>query len=500
MSYTSNASTAAHSLAGSRHSALDIPSSHTVKPPSGPGKQLSHSQPTADCSHLPYSPFSTSRKAAIVAIIAVSAIISPLASNMYYPAIDEARVRLHTTASGIDATMSVFTFGQAIFPLFWSVVSDNYGRRIVYLASLVVYIAGSAGCAVSANLASMIVCRIIQACGASSVQGAGAGTIADIYERKNRGTALGFYYLGPLLGTSLAPLLGGYISQQLSFRWIFYILTIFGGVMLIITFLGLPETHRRIVAEKHDIQPINIPAKRSFRDGSNPFLTMAYLRYPNIAIICFQLAMIFGMMFGVSSVSPLAFQGIYGLNQGTTGLCFLGMGIGNVVGAFAGGRITDWQIGRTKKAQLTEVSLKTEDAQNARVSMEIRLQTTWIGGVIFLVGVYTVGWFVQARLKLVAVIAAEFLIGVGTSFQFNQMSSYFIDLFPTSAASITSVQNFARNLWAGICIEILPTMIRNIGWGPTFTIFGSLALIGSILVEFVAMKGEYMRTRFGFAE
>ncbi|KAI8318762.1 hypothetical protein GQ54DRAFT_314209 [Martensiomyces pterosporus] len=131
--------------------------------------------------------------------------------------------------------------------------------------------------------------------------------------------------------------------------------------------------------------------------------------------------------------------------------------------------------------------------------MEIRLQTTWIGGILFLVGVYTMGWFIQARLCLVAIIIVQFLIGMGTSFQFNQMSSYFIDLFPTSAASITSVQNFVRGVWAGVCIEILPTMINNIGWGPTFTTFGSFALLGSILVHVVAIKGDCLRRQFNFS-
>ncbi|KAI8318761.1 MFS general substrate transporter [Martensiomyces pterosporus] len=457
----------------------------------------------ADFSHLPYSPFSELKKATIVVIIAISAIISPLAANMYYPAIQQTREDLHTTMSGINATMSVFTFGQAVFPLVWSAVADNYGRRIVYLASLAVYIAGSAGCAVSQNLAGMIVCRIVQACGASAVQGAGAGTIADIYERERRGTALGLYYLGPLLGTSLAPLVGGYSAQTLGFRWIFWILTIFGGVMFIVTFLGLPETHRRIVAEKHDIQPINIPTKHSFKDGGNPLSVVVYLRYPNIAIVCFQLAMIFGMMFGVASVNPIAYENIYGLSQGTTGLCYLGMGCGNIVGAFTGGRITDWQIRREKKRlankRPAEESCGENDCAQIRGGMEIRLQTTWIGGILFLVGVYTMGWFIQARLCLVAIIIVQFLIGMGTSFQFNQMSSYFIDLFPTSAASITSVQNFVRGVWAGVCIEILPTMINNIGWGPTFTTFGSFALLGSILVHVVAIKGDCLRRQFNFS-
>ncbi|KAJ1946804.1 hypothetical protein EC988_005493 [Linderina pennispora] len=451
---------------------------------------------------LPYSPFSDRRKMTIVLVIAVSALISPLAANTYYPAIHETQRELHTSKGGIDATMSVFTFSQAVFPLLWSVFSDNFGRRFVYLGSLMVFIAGSAGCAGSRNLAGMIVCRIIQACGASAVQGAGAGTITDIYERERRGTALGLYYLGPLFGTSLAPLIGGFCAEKLGFRWIFWILTIFGGVMFVATYFGLPETHRHAMSEKYGIQPINIPVKRSLIDKrNNPLRAIKFLRFPNVSIVCFQIAMSFGILYGLASINATAFEDIYNLSPGKTGLSYLGIGGGNVIGALVGGRVADLQI-RREQRQIKPATVETggtTSPQLPRRNPEIRIASSWVGGLVLLAGTLMNGWFIQKRVHLAGVIIAQFMIGVGTSFQFNQMCSYFVDLFPTSAASITSVQNLVRNSWAGACIELLPTMTTSVNWGPTFTIFAGLALVGNVLVEVVAIKGEYIRQRFHFS-
>ncbi|ORX74479.1 MFS general substrate transporter [Linderina pennispora] len=450
---------------------------------SSPSLSSAHPEKLA-IKYLPYSPFSNRRKMTIVLVIAVSALISPLAANTYYPAIHETQRELHTSKGGIDATI------QAVFPLLWSVFSDNFGRRFVYLGSLMVFIAGSAGCAGLKNLAGMIVCRIIQACGASAVQGSGAGTIADIYERERRGTALGLYCLGPLFGTSLAPLIGGFCAEKLGFRWIFWILAIFG------------ETHRRAMSEKYDTQPINIPVKRSLiGKRSNPLRAIKLLKLPNVSIVCFQIAMSFGILYGLASINATAIEDIYNLSPGQTGLGYIGMGGGNIIGAFVGGRVTDLQI-RREQRQIKPATVETggiTSPQSPGRSPEIRIASSWVGGLVLLAGTLMNGWFIQKRVHLAGVIIAQFMIGVGTSFQFNQMCSYFVDLFPTSAASITSVQNLVRNSWTGACIELLPTMTTSINWGPTFTIFAGLALVGSVLVEIAAIKGEYIRQRFHFS-
>ena len=76
---------------------------------------------------------------------------------------------LNTTDTAINASLSVFTFVTAFFPLLWTMLSERYGRRPIYLISFFICLVGSICCAVSVNIAMFIAFRAISAVGSSSV-------------------------------------------------------------------------------------------------------------------------------------------------------------------------------------------------------------------------------------------------------------------------------------------------------------------------------------------
>lgn len=88
-------------------------------------------------------------------------------------------------------------------PLFWSSMSDAYGRKPMYVYSLFIGIVASIICAISRNIVILIVFRAIQACGASSGQTLGAGVISDMFDVTQRGKAYGAFFIGYVLIFSL---------------------------------------------------------------------------------------------------------------------------------------------------------------------------------------------------------------------------------------------------------------------------------------------------------
>ena len=132
---------------------------------------------------------------------------------------------------------------MAIFPLWWSSFSESFGRRSIYLISFTLFLVFNILSAVSVNIAMLIVMRILGGGAAASVQAVGAGTIADIWEPKERGTAMGMFYLGPLMGPFLAPIIGGALAQGLGWRSTQWFLAIYGAVVLIFLFFALPEVN-----------------------------------------------------------------------------------------------------------------------------------------------------------------------------------------------------------------------------------------------------------------
>ncbi|KAJ1799353.1 hypothetical protein LPJ59_001894 [Coemansia sp. RSA 2399] len=435
----------------------------------------------------------------IVVITALAGLVSPLSANMYIPSIQVVRDDLHTTQSAVTWTVTAYILGMAIFPLIWSNLADRYGRKPVYIASMFVYTCGSIGCALSKSLVALIISRVIQAAGSSAVQSSGAGTISDIYPREQRGTALGIYYLGPLLGPCLGPLIGGYIGQDVGWRWVFWVLTMWGGVMMMLAIFVLPETHRRIVSKKHRIQQVNIAPLLSLKEN-NPLLDLTTARYPAVALALFHFAMLFGTYFTNSTGQPLAYQNIYHLSQGMSGLCFLASGFGCIVGSTCGGRVTDILLARRKRILIENAKQNQEEGAtpvDIVVPAEARLEAVWAGTTMFLAGIVIGGWLIDKHISLAAVLVMQFFIGTGMAFTFQSLGSYLIDVFPTKSARITGVQNFWRSIWGAVIVQVFPTMLDNIGWGWSYTVMFFLALLSFVGIMIVVYRGTALRERYG---
>lgn len=130
---------------------------------------------------------------------------------------------------------------MSIFPLWWSSFSETLGRRTIYLVSFTLFLLFNILSAISSNIAMLIVMRILGGGAAASVQAVGAGTIADIWESRERGRAMGIFYLGPLCGPLFAPIIGGVLAERFGWRSTQWFLAIYGALMLVFLFFALPE-------------------------------------------------------------------------------------------------------------------------------------------------------------------------------------------------------------------------------------------------------------------
>ena len=87
----------------------------------------------------------------------------------------------------------------------------------------------------------LIALRMLAGGTASSVQVVGAGTVADIWEVKERGTAMVAFSFGPMMGPLLAPIIGGALAQAPGWRSTQWLLAMYGGLLLVFVIFALPE-------------------------------------------------------------------------------------------------------------------------------------------------------------------------------------------------------------------------------------------------------------------
>ena len=109
-----------------------------------------------------------------------------------------------------------------VVPLYGK-LGDIYGRRIVLQAAVIIFLIGSGLCGIAQNLPELIAFRIIQGLGGGGLIVTAIAVVGDIVPPRERGRYQGFFGGVFGLSTVLGPLLGGFIVDQFSWRWIFYI-------------------------------------------------------------------------------------------------------------------------------------------------------------------------------------------------------------------------------------------------------------------------------------
>lgn len=183
---------------------------------------------------------------AIVFVVAFCAMLGPMGTSILLPAEDNAIQELDTNVTTFNVAIGIYLVTLGVVPLWWSNFSERHGRRSIYIISFALYLCFTIGCALSTTINMLIGFRVLSGGCAASVQSIGAGTIGDLYPMTKRGAAMGLFYLGPLCGPLLSPIIGGAITSNKSLGWraTQWFLVILSGVCLALIIFCLPETLR----------------------------------------------------------------------------------------------------------------------------------------------------------------------------------------------------------------------------------------------------------------
>jgi EmrB/QacA subfamily drug resistance transporter len=264
-------------------------------------------------------------------------------------------------------------------------LSDVYGRRRVLQTAIVIFLIASALCGLARSMDQLIAFRVLQGLGGGGLISLAHATIADIVSPRERGRYQG-YISGVFAGSSVAgPVLGGFISDQLSWHYVFWVNLPIGLIALVIcdrTLKRLPrhEIHRRIdypgalllmAAISFTLLVTTLGGRQlawtsptlialaaaatlstlSFilveRRVPEPILPLRMFRHRVYTLSSLMSFLTWMAMFGATVFLPLYLQLAKGSSASGSGLQLVPLTGGVVIGAFSSGRLVS-RIGRLK--------------------------------------------------------------------------------------------------------------------------------------------------------
>jgi len=151
---------------------------------------------------------------------------------------------------GVDLGAHVIPGGECSYSSLTGWLANYFGRKRLLLISVVGFTTASFLCGLSVNLPMLIVCRIIQGMTGGVMQPISQAIMLEAFPPRERGKAMAFFGIGIVVAPIIGPVLGGWLTDAYSWRWVFYVNIPFGALSLFMTssFIFDPHYIRRASA------------------------------------------------------------------------------------------------------------------------------------------------------------------------------------------------------------------------------------------------------------
>ncbi|CAG8178011.1 unnamed protein product [Penicillium salamii] len=428
--------------------------------------------------------FPSSKKWALLGLVSAMTLISPLASSMFSPAITFMAAEFKETNETIlSFSVSIYLLGYTFGPLLLAPLSEIYGRRVVLSGANWFFVVWQIGCALAQNIETLIVCRLFAGIGGSGCLTLGAGVIADLFPREQRGMATSIWAMGPLVGPVVGPIAGGFLGEEAGWRWVFWLLLIAGGVMAFGMEILNQETYAAVLirwkTEKLAKVTGRTDLKSAYEVGKEPASPkqvlaqglkrpfLLFCKSPIVLLLSLYMSLIYGLLYLFFTTISDVFTSQYGFSVGLSGLAYLGIGFGFMAGLAFIALTSD------------RVVVRLTRQNGGKFEPEMRLPMMIFFSCIIPISFFWYGWTADKHVFWIVPIIGMFPFGLGMMGVYMPIQTYVIDCYPAYAASANATLTATRSLVGALLPLAGPKMFDalGLGWGNSLLGFVALAFI-----------------------
>jgi EmrB/QacA subfamily drug resistance transporter len=196
----------------------------------------------------------TAQKRTVLIIACLSSFIVPFIGSSVNIALPTIGKEFQIDAVTLGWVPTSYLLASAMFLLPFGRIADIFGRKKIFLIGTIIYTIGSLFSALSFSAPMLIICRVIQGIGSAMTFGTSMAILTSVYPLAERGWAIGITTATVYSGLSFGPFLGGFFTQHLGWRSLFYFNVPFGLVVIFLVFWQLKGEWAEAKGE-----PIDLP-------------------------------------------------------------------------------------------------------------------------------------------------------------------------------------------------------------------------------------------------
>lgn len=391
-------------------------------------------------------------------------------------------------------SLSIWVAGYCLGPLIFGPLSERLGRKPVFVVSILFYTGFNVGCALSKNTASILVFRFLGGVfGAAPLTNSG-GCIADVWNAKSRGIAMSLFSIAPFAGPAVSPIISGAIQVTgTDWRWMFWVCAIFSGVCLILVIFTLKESYAPVILQRKaqrirketgqdyyksplDMHPL--VAKHLLHDTLLfPFVML--VQEPILLAMALYLGFVYGIIYLLFGAYPIIYEEVHGFNALITGIMFLPLFLGGVVGVLVYILIFNPRYVRKMEEYAKE--------GKGRVPPEERLLIVCVAAPCLVISFFWIGWTHYKSISFWSPMIGGSLLGFAILLVFLGLFNYIVDAYLAKAASGLAGNTVVRSAFGAGFPLFTAQMFKKLGVSWACSLLGFLALL-LLPIPFVLVK------------
>ncbi|PCH02191.1 Major facilitator superfamily domain, general substrate transporter [Penicillium occitanis (nom. inval.)] len=471
--------------------------------------------------------WSQARKSTLLTLSCVATTFTAYAGGCYATPIPQMASYWHLSETSLDSSLLIFTVGFALAPMILAPLSEINGRRPIFLTTGVLFVVFSICCGVTKSFAGMMVSRFLAGCAGSTFSAIIGGVVADMYRREDRNTPMTFFTTFVVIGCGLGPLVSGYISQNASWRWVFYASALEIAVVVLAMLFFFKETRGNIALRKkadllnswyqacedagHPVLDVdvNVPSEKnqsarqtrparvrwrvradverqSIRQMIQTSLYLPfYLLFTEPVVFFFSLWMAFAwaILWIMYGALPEMYQSVYGFDQQQQGATFASVIVGAIVSAVFSIVYENYHT-RTGIANSTP---------------EQRLYFPAMGSILLPIGLFWFGWTSREDIHWIVPTLAVCCLTMGIFSIILAVVNYLADTYHQYSSSAMAAMSFCRNIAGGAFTMFTRQIFQGLGWGGGSSMLGGVAILLSLVPWVLIAYGPRIRARSKFA-